>query len=45
LTAISASPFEFSYQKAVPGGKSLKVDRAAASWGGYRERQRSLPER
>src|ERR1700740_553971 len=25
LTAISASPFEFSYQKATPGGRSLKV--------------------
>lgn len=25
LTAISASPFEFSYQKAAPGGRSLKV--------------------
>jgi len=25
LTAISASSFEFSYQKAVPGGRLLKV--------------------
>ena len=25
LTAISASPFEFSYQKGVLGGRSLKV--------------------
>src|SRR6516162_5403470 len=25
LTAISASPFEFSYQKAAPGGRSPKV--------------------
>ncbi len=25
LTAISASPFEFSYQKAAPGGRSLNV--------------------
>src|SRR5262249_28277763 len=25
LTAISTSPFEFSYQKAVPGGRSLNV--------------------
>src|SRR5262245_36097544 len=25
LTAISASPFEFSYQKAAPDGRSLKV--------------------
>jgi hypothetical protein len=25
LTAISASPFEFSYQKATPGGRSLHV--------------------
>jgi hypothetical protein len=25
LTAITASPFEFSYQKAAPGERSLKV--------------------